>query len=650
MPRVSGGATPTGASPVAHANAVLDVPPAILARRLPVGSEVTASGVHFRVWAPERTKVEVVIDGSPTPSLELIAETGGYFSAVSSIVRAGDRYRFRLDGDDGLLFPDPASRFQPEGPHGPSEVVDPVPFAWTDALWPGVGRVGQVIYEMHIGTFTCDGTWASAMHELAELSRLGVTVLEIMPIADFAGRFGWGYDGVNWFAPTRLYGRPDDVRRFVDRAHALGLGVILDVVYNHFGPDGNYVTRFTKDYMSEKHMTEWGAALNYDGQNSSGVREFVVSNARYWIEEFHFDGLRFDATQGIFDASPTHLLCEIAAAVREAAAPRTTLLVAENEPQEAKLVRSCTRGGYGIDAIWNDDYHHSATVALTGRSEAYYKDYRGSAQELVSAIKWGFLYQGQRYAWQKKRRGTPALDLDPAAFVLFLQNHDQIANSGTGRRVHALTSPAKYRAMTALTLLAPGTPMLFQGQEFASSAPFLFFADHGPELAKLVREGRSAFLAQFPSLALPEAQRRIPDPGHASTFEACKLDLSERRTHAATYALHCDLLELRRRDVVFRNAQSLRNVDGFVLGDDAFGIRFFGAEAGDRLLLVNLGRQLDLDAVSDPLFAPPNGTTWQKRWSSNEIAYGGNETPPIESEQGVTIPAECAVVLSPAEP
>jgi maltooligosyltrehalose trehalohydrolase len=647
--RISGEPVPTSDSHLPLGDPSLQALPLAIARRLPVGAEVTPTGVHFRIWSPERKKVEVVIEGGRGTSIELIAEAGGYFSALAPTARAGDRYQYRLDGDTAL-FPDPASRFQPEGPHGPSEIVDPAMFVWTATSWPGVGRFGQSIYEMHVGTFTREGTWAAAMRELPELAKLGVTVLEIMPLADFPGQFGWGYDGVNWFAPTRLYGVPDDVRRFVDRAHALGLGVIHDVVYNHFGPDGNYITQFTKSYISEQHVTEWGGALNFDGENAFGVREFVIANARYWIEEFQFDGLRLDATQSIFDVSPTHILSEIVSAVREAAAPRTTLIIAENECQSAKLVRPSIAGGYGMDAVWNDDYHHSARVALTGRTEAYYTDYRGTPQELVSAIRWGYLYQGQLYSWQKKRRGTPALDLDPAAFVLFLQNHDQVANSGLGKRLHELTSPGKYRAMTALTLLAPGTPMLLQGQEFASSAPFLYFADHGAELAKLVRDGRSEFLAQFPTLALPAAQRRIPDPGHASTFESCKLDFSERNSHAGAYALHCDLLALRRNDAAFHNAQTLGGVDGFVFGDSAFGIRLFGAEAGDRLLVVNLGPQLVLTSVADPLFAPPEGKTWRTIWSSNDTAYGGDGTPPIESARGVTIPAECTVVLSPIEP
>jgi maltooligosyltrehalose trehalohydrolase len=615
------------------------------ARRLPIGAEISENGAHFRVWAPGHDKVEVVIEQSPHTVVELVGEPGGYFAAFSRGARPGDRYRFRIDGDETLL-PDPASRFQPEGPHGASEIVDPTVFAWTDGSWRGVERFGQIIYEMHIGTFTKEGTWAAATAELPELARLGVTVLEIMPIADFTGQFGWGYDGVNWFAPTRLYGRPDDVRRFVDRAHALGLGVILDVVYNHFGPDGNYITRFTDQYESRAYATEWGAALNYDGENSFGVRELVVTNARYWIEEFHLDGLRLDATQSLFDASPTHIMTEIVAAVREAAGERSTYVVAENEPQNAEIARSTALGGSGIDGLWNDDYHHSAMVALTGRHEAYYSDYRGTPQEFVSAVKWGFLYQGQHYSWQKKRRGSPALDLDPGTFVLFLQNHDQIANSGRGRRAHELGSPGKYRALTALTLLAPGTPMLFQGQEFAASAPYLYFADHGPELAQLVREGRGASLAQFPSLASPDVQKRLADPGLSSTFEVCKLDFTERVAHAPTYAMHRDLLALRRGDAVLRNAQYRGAVDGFVFGPSAFGIRLFGGEAGDRLLLVNLGGQLDLAFIADPLFAPPARSSWQKIWSSSDVVYGGDGTAPEwETERGVTLAAECAIVL-----
>lgn len=525
-------------------------------RRLPIGAEVMATGgVHFRVWAPYCKQVEVVLEYGPAEKgqamrVPLEAEANGYFSGLVLPAKNGSLYRFRL-GDDPALYPDPASRFQPQGPHGPSQVIDPAAFAWTDAGWPGCGREGLVLYEMHIGTYTRDGTWTAAMRELPELANLGITLLEIMPVADFAGRYGWGYDGVDLFAPTRLYGTPDDFRRFVDSAHRLGMGVILDVVYNHVGPDGNYLRRFSPDYFSNRDPTEWGDAINFDGPDNGPVREFFLANAGYWIEEFHLDGLRLDATQNVYDTSDEHILSAITRTVRAAAKTCATFIVAENEPQQTRLVRPREQGGFGVDALWNDDFHHSATVALTGRNEGYYTDYLGRPQELISAMKWGYLYQGQRYQWQKQRRGTPALDLPPARFISFIQNHDQVANSGRGQRVHQLTSPGRYRAMTALLLLGPATPMLFQGQEFAASTPFLYFADHEGALAGSVQKGRAQFLAQFPSLATPETQARLPDPCDVETFRRSQLDLTERQRHVEAYALHRDLLRLRRIDPVF---------------------------------------------------------------------------------------------------
>jgi maltooligosyltrehalose trehalohydrolase len=596
------------------------------------------------VWAPKRRRVVVVFDEGGDRA-ELASERGGYFAGLSPGARPGMLYRFELDGGS-KRFADPASRFQPNGPHGPSEIVDPEAFAWTDAEWKGIGLPGQVIYEMHVGTFTRTGTWSAAAAELAELSKLGVTVVEVMPVADFPGRFGWGYDGVNWFAPTHLYGRPDDFRRFVDRAHSLGLGVILDVVYNHFGPDGNYAAEFSDGYFSRQHKTEWGTAINYDGADCHGAREFVLANAAHWIREYHLDGLRLDATQDIFDDSGAHILGEISRAVRAAAGGRSTIVVAENEPQHAKLVRPEAEGGYGIDALWNDDYHHIAMVALTGKTEAYYRDYRGSPQEFISAAKRGYLYQGQFYAWQKKARGKPALDLEPSAFVAYFQNHDQVANSGRGLRAHRLTSPGRYRALTALTLLLPSTPMLFQGQEFASSAPFVFFGDHRPDLAKQVFEGRKRFLAQFSSLALPEAQSAIDDPASLSSFEKCKLDFAERAEHAHIYRFHRDVLTLRRTDPVFR-AQRRGSVDGAVLGPDAFVLRFFGGPEGDRLVIVNLGKQIDGTSIAEPLLASPADGSWRECFNSEDVKYGGAGAPPLAIDQGFGLPAECTLVLAP---
>ncbi|HWS55067.1 MAG TPA: DUF3459 domain-containing protein, partial [Pyrinomonadaceae bacterium] len=503
---------------------------------------------------------------------------------------------------------------------------------------------GQVVYEMHVGTFTPEGTWEAARRELRELARCGVTCVEMMPVSDFPGRFGWGYDGVNLFAPTRLYGEPDDLRRFVDEAHRHRVAVILDVVYNHLGPDGNYLSQFAAEYFSEKYRTEWGEALNFDGPGSRPVREFFLANAAYWVEEFHFDGLRLDATQQIFDSSAEHIVAAVGRRVREAARGRETIVVGENEPQHARLMRPAAEGGCGLDGLWNDDFHHSAMVALTGRSEAYYTDHRGAPQEFVSALKYGFLFQGQRYKWQRARRGTPSLDIEPAAFVNFIQNHDQVANSGRGERVDKLTSPGRLRAMTALLLLAPSTPMLFQGQEFAASGPFLYFADHEPALAEKVREGRTEFLAQFPSLATAETRACLAAPHDPATFERCKLDLSERERHSQVYALHRDLLRLRREDPVF-SLQRRRGLDGAVLGPEAFVLRFFDDEggAGDRLLAVNLGADLRLDPAPEPLLAPPEGAQWELLWSSESVAYGGCGATPPDADGGWRIPGHAAV-------
>ena len=350
-------------------------------------------------------------------------------------------YRFRL-GDAPERFPDPASRFQPFGPHGPSQIVDASAFSWNDASWTGVSIERQVLYEMHVGTFTEEGTWLSAIEQLPALADLGITTIEMMPVAEFAGRHGWGYDGVDLFAPSHLYGVPDDLRRFVDAAHGHGIAVILDVVYNHLGPDGNFLRQFAPAYFSSRYGTEWGEAINYD-DDAAPVREFMTANAAYWIDEFHLDGLRLDATQQMFDASATHVLADIARHARAAAPERSIILVAENEPQDVRLLRPHEEGGFGFDALWNDDFHHAAFVAATGHREAYYKDYFGTPQEWLSLAKWGFLYQGQWYSWQKGRRGTPTRGLGPCRFITFLENHDQIANTPTGRgeRTHQSASP-----------------------------------------------------------------------------------------------------------------------------------------------------------------------------------------------------------------
>jgi maltooligosyltrehalose trehalohydrolase len=602
---------------------------------------VTDDGVGFRVWAPAHEEVAVVCDAGQFP---LEGERGGYFSGVIKDARAGTRYKYRL-GNAGE-FPDPVSRFQPEGPHGPSEVIDPGAFVWTDSAWQGVPLERAVIYEMHIGTFTDEGSWRAATAVLPELKKTGITVIEVMPVAEFTGRFGWGYDGVQLFAPTRLYGRPDDFRHFVDTAHSLGMAVILDVVYNHLGADGNYLAAYSPTYFSNKYSTDWGDAINFDLRGCEPVREFFISNAGYWMQEYHLDGLRLDATQNIYDDSDPHILVEVARRVREAAPGRVTLLVGENEPQNTTLVRPEENGGYGLDALWNDDLHHSAVVALTGKSDAYYTDYSGSAQEFVSAAKFGFLYQGQRYKWQKKRRGTSTRGLKPSAFVTFIENHDQVANSAWGDRIHHVASPGKHRAMTAFILLGPGTPMLFQGQEFGSSRRFRYFADVPEKLCDLVREGRKEFLRQWRSIRTSEMSEAIEDPCTLQAFEQSKLDQSERERHLAIYSLHIDLLKLRREDPVFSNWSGVE-FDGAVLTSEAFVLRAFGDGQSDRLLIVNLGRDLHLNPAPEPLLAPPADCQWNVLFSTDDPRYGGVGTAPLETEENWRIPGNAAVAMQP---
>lgn len=605
----------------------------------PVGAQLHSTGAAFHVWADTHKSVSVRVNNQDR---QLTADTSGFFFIDIPGVREGDRYTYFIDGKGP--FPDPASRFQPEGPHGPSQLVDPNRFSWTDNSWPGIDLRNQIIYELHIGTFTPAGTFRAAIDQLLGLVELGITAVEVMPVAEFSGSFGWGYDGVDLFAPTRNYGLPDDFRTFVDAAHAHKLGVLLDVVYNHLGPDGNYLSMFSKHYFSREYNTEWGAAINFDDEKSGPVRELFACNAAYWIKEFHIDGLRLDATHSIYDTSATHILTEIARSSRRAAQPRRVIVVAENELQQAQIIRPESQGGFGLDAIWNDDFHHSTFVAATGMREAYFTDYLGSAQELLSSLKYGFLYQGQWYTWQKRRRGTPALDIDPLAFVAYLQNHDQIANSACGLRLDRLTSPGRYKALTAFLLLAPSTPLLFQGQEFASSAPFLFFADHQPKLAELVRKGRAEFLSQWRTLST--GQVKYDDPSSRATFEKCKLDFSERETHSQMYALHRDLLHLRKREPLFSRQD--RQFDGAVLNSEAFVVRFFSPDSSnDRLLVINLGGQVYFSPCPVPLLAPPLNAEWQILWTTEDPKYGGTGTPPLDSDLNWIIPAHSAVVLKP---
>jgi maltooligosyltrehalose trehalohydrolase len=558
-----------------------------------------------------------MLDGGRVEALE--PDTAGYFGGFIEHVGTGSRYRFRLDED--VTAPDPASRFQPDGPHGPSEVIDPSRYRWSDAGWRGVAMEDAVLYELHIGTFTPEGSWRAAAEALPHLAELGITVLEVMPVADFPGRFGWGYDGVNLFAPTRLYGQPDDFRAFVDRAHQLGLAVILDVVYNHLGPRGNYLREFSATYFTDRYVTPWGESLNYDGDGSTPVRQLFVSNAEHWIAEYHLDGLRLDATHAVNDGSPRHIIAEIAARVRTLGAGRRTIVIAEDELQRTFVLAPVDQAGWGMDAIWHDDLHHSTRIAATGRREGYFARCTGRADELAAYTV----------------RFPSEAELGHAAYINFLQNHDQVSVAPGGRRLHQLTSPGRWRALTSLLLLGPGTPMLFAGDEFAASTPILYFADHEPDLAGLVREGRARFLTQFASLADPAAQAALADPADPATYEQCRLDPRERSRKLAAIRLHRDLIALRRAGAALNGKTRAR---AEALTDHAFLVR-----AGDLLLVINLGGDLELGREASRLLATPRGTPWSFRWSSDDVAYDGPGVPDA-ARAGTFAPGESALLLT----
>jgi maltooligosyltrehalose trehalohydrolase len=522
----------------------------------------------------------LLTDGStPYP---LVREGDGTFTGIVAGAGPGTRYRYRLDGGDA--FPDPASRFQPDGVHGPSEVVDPSAFAWSDGAWPGPSLAGLVVYELHVGTFTSAGTFAAVVERLTHLRELGVTALELMPVADFPGDRNWGYDGVVPFAPARCYGHPDDLRRLVDAAHRIGLAVLLDVVYNHFGPDGAYQGIFSPLYFTSRHATPWGDAINLDGEGSAMVRDYFVENACHWLHEYHLDGLRLDATHALHDDGPRHFLAELTSRVRASQPDRRVLLIAEDHRNLTAMVRPESLGGWGLDAVWSDDFHHELRVGLAGDHDGYFKDFVGSTADIATTMRRGWFFVGQRSEYRGEPRGTDPSGLDPARFVICLQNHDQVGNRALGERLNHQIDPAAYRAASALLLLAPETPMLFMGQEWSADSPFLYFTDHETGLGKLVTEGRRREFRGFSAFSERGAAQRIPDPQSAATFERSRLDWAEvgREPHARVLRLHRALLALRQREArLFPNAWS--GLEAGALGDDALVLR---REDGDAALMV----------------------------------------------------------------
>jgi len=590
---------------------------------MPQGADVVSGeGVRFRLWAPKCTHIAVETrDGREAArSVPMVPTGGGWYEILVPYARAGTRYQYILP--DGMRVPDPASRFQPDDAHGPSEVIDPTAYAWSDAAWSGRPWHEAVLYELHMGAFTPEGTFRAALERLDHLVTLGVTGIEIMPVADFPGRRNWGYDGVLLYAPDSSYGRPEDLMALVDAAHARGIMVLLDVVYNHFGPDGNYLSLYAPAYFTDRHQTPWGAGLNFDGPESRVVREFIIHNALYWLGEFHLDGLRLDAVHAILDDGPYDVLDELAERVR-AAGRRDVHLVLENEEnQSRRLARGADGRTPHYTAQWNDDVHHVLHVAATGEGQGYYAEYVGDPAKLGRALAEGFAFQGEMMNYRGRPRGEPSGALPPTAFVAFIQNHDQIGNRAFGDRLAAIASPEALRAIAAVYLLLPQIPMLFMGEEWHACQPFPFFCDFDGELADAVRKGRRLEFARFSEFQAEAARDRIPDPQSDSTFASAKLDWGDLQDpeHRAWFDFYRRLLTRRREAIV----PLLPGMGGHaanyeILGPSAVVVRWRfdrGMEKGVLTLAANLSQEPVTGFPVDP-----GGTLWQEG-GSNEQTVG----------------------------
>jgi malto-oligosyltrehalose trehalohydrolase len=518
------------------------------------GAELQADGnVRFRLWAPGADRVELSVHDF---NVRLVLENvgAGWFERTTGQVRIGSLYTFRINRNAEV--PDPASRFQPFDVHGPSEVVDPASFEWNDHYWRGRPWEEAVIYELHVGAFTPEGTFRAIEAKLEHLSTLGITAIELLPVSDFRGSRNWGYDGVLPFAPDSSYGRPEDFKHLIQAAHAVGLMVFLDVVYNHFGPEGNYLHLYAPQFFTERHRTPWGDGINFDGPGSRVVRDFFIHNALYWVEEYHLDGLRLDAVHTIADDSHPDILTELAESVREKLGnDRAIHLVLENDNNAAKYLRNSQDHIKLYNAQWNDDIHHAIHVLLTGESDGYYADYvQHPVEQLGRCLTEGFGFQGEYSAFRGTNRGEPSTDLPPFAFVSFLQNHDQIGNRAFGDRIMQIAAPEAVKAAMEILLLAPSPPLLFMGEEFAAASPFLYFCDFKGELAHAVTEGRRNEFARFAEFNSSEVRSKIPDPNDEETFLSSKLNWDSllREFNARWITLYRELLAIRKREIIPR--------------------------------------------------------------------------------------------------
>ena len=561
--------------------------------RMPFGAEVLANRhVRFRLWAPKAQRVSVALSSR---SLPMNRDDGGWFKLVTGEAAPGSQYQFILD--QGQRVPDPASRFQPSGVHGSSEVIDPCAYKW-EHNWRGRPWERAVLYEMHVGAFSVEGTFAASEQKLDYLAGLGVTAIEVMPVSSFPGKRNWGYDGVLPYAPTDCYGRPEDFKHFVDAAHSKNLMVMLDVVYNHFGPEGNYLHLYAPQFFTDRHKTPWGQAINVDGPGGRNVREYFIHNALYWLEEYQLDGLRFDAVNAILDDSRPDILTELAERVRKSIAKdRLVHLVLENDNNAAHyLTGGSDSRTYAYTAQWNDDFHHAAHVLLTHESDGYYADYSANpAWHLGRCLAEGFGYQGETSHYRGgKLRGEPSRDLPPGCFISFLQNHDQVGNRALGERITGLADPAALKAMLAVCLLAPSPPLLFMGEEFGASTPFLFFCDFGPDLAPKVTEGRREEFSRFSQFNSEEVRKKIPDPNKEETFLRSKLDWTSLQSspHSDWLDLYRKLLTIRQSAIVprIKNMQS-RKARFEVLGAKALSVVWPFASGGTLHLFANFASE-----------------------------------------------------------
>ena len=563
---------------------------------MPFGAECRDDGsVRFRLWAPAARKVDLCLtNANKSTPLPLIRSDDGWYELVTDAAKPGTHYKFRIN--DAQEVPDPASRFQPQDVHGPSEVIRPDAFEWRDSAWRGRRWEEAVIYELHVGTFTPSGAFSAVRERLDYLADLGITALELMPVADFPGRRNWGYDGVFLFAPDSIYGRPEDLKELVQSAHQRGIMVLLDVVYNHFGPEGNYLRSYAPQFFTDRHHTPWGDGINFDGPETHVVRDFFIHNALYWLAEYHLDGLRLDAVHAIADDSAPDILTELAHAVRSSIEPdRHIHLILENDRNQAHYLQRTKRcQPQGYTAQWNDDIHHTLHVLVTGEKDGYYSDYsERPIDQLGRCLVEGFAYQGEPSAYRNgEKRGESTKGLPPTAFVSFLQNHDQVGNRAFGERISKIADGRAVRAAAAILLLAPSPPLLFMGEEFGADTPFLFFCDFEKDLAAAVTTGRRNEFARFARFSDPAEREKIPDPSDPRTFEASRINWSEidQPSHRDWLRFYKNLLKLRSEHIVPRlSAGCVVSSDYEVHGDRGIAAHWKFPDRSKLILIANLG-------------------------------------------------------------